>query len=177
MDCILFRHGIAVDPAEWDGKEAQRPLTPRGIEKTKLAALGLLRMDHVPTQIVSSPFSRALETANLIREAFEIKDDIQQWNGLVPDARPDRVLPWLADFPGDACVMCVGHEPHLGAAAAFLLFGAEAAGLSLKKSGACAIRFDGPPKPGEGVLRWWLMPAQLRELGKGETSRRSKKAR
>jgi phosphohistidine phosphatase len=46
-----------------------------------------------------------------------------------------------------------------------MLFGGPASGLALKKAGACAIRFEDGPKPGEGLLRWWLTPSQLRALG------------
>ena len=42
MECILFRHGIAVERADWDGEENLRPLTPKGVDKTREAASGLL---------------------------------------------------------------------------------------------------------------------------------------
>ena len=30
MQCILVRHGIAVEPDEWEGVEENRPLTEKG---------------------------------------------------------------------------------------------------------------------------------------------------
>ena len=30
MDCVLFRHGIAAERDEWEGPDADRPLTERG---------------------------------------------------------------------------------------------------------------------------------------------------
>jgi len=30
MDCVLIRHGIAVEPEEWEGSEENRPLTEKG---------------------------------------------------------------------------------------------------------------------------------------------------
>lgn len=55
MDCLLFRHGIAVDREDWDGPEPERPLTAKGAERTRQAAKGLARLDVVPTQILVQP--------------------------------------------------------------------------------------------------------------------------
>ncbi len=177
MECILFRHGIAVDREEWEGQEDHRPLTPKGVEKTREAAVGLSCSDVVPSHLVSSPFVRALDTAKILREVFKFHDDVQLCDALLPDASPDQLVTWLAGLPKDACALCVGHEPNLGEAAGFMLSGSTASGFSLKKAGAGAIWFDEKPKPGEGVLRWWLMPSQLRMMGKNERGRRRKGGR
>jgi phosphohistidine phosphatase len=86
---------------------------------------------------------------------------------LTPDAHPEKILTVLGGLPADATVLCVGHEPHLGGAAGVMLFGDPVPGLSLKKAGACCVRFDGRPAAGSGLLRWWIMPNQLRRLGRG----------
>ena len=166
MDCILFRHGIALDPEDWDGAEAKRPLTPHGAEKAEQAARGLLSVEVEPTHLLSSPYVRAFQTAERIREVLRTSFAIKRCNDLVPDAPPHLLFDRLAEMPPDACVICVGHEPHLSAAAGLMLGAGPVAGLAFKKAGACCIRFEGTVKPGEGILRWWLMPAQLRALGK-----------
>jgi phosphohistidine phosphatase len=166
MDCLLFRHGIAIDPEDWEGEEALRPLTPKGIEKAREAVAGLRRLDLVPTHILSSPFKRAIDTAKLLSEQFKAHLEVQVCDELLPDAPSDKLLPLLASLPDDACVACVGHEPQLGEAAGVMLFGRPVAGLSLKKAGACCIGFERPPKAGGGFLKWWMTPAQLRKLAK-----------
>jgi phosphohistidine phosphatase len=166
MDCLLFRHGIAVDQEDWDGPEPERPLTVKGVERTRQAARGLVRLEIVPTHILSSPFVRAVETARLVRELTRAKTDVRLCDELLPDAPPDKLFPLLTSLPENACVVCVGHEPHLGQAAGVMLFGRPVEGLSLKKAGACCIRFDRPPAGGYGALQWWLAPSQLRSLGK-----------
>jgi phosphohistidine phosphatase len=163
MDCILFRHGIALDRQDWDGEDTLRPLTAEGGRKARKALAGLRRLGVVPTHLFSSPFARALQTAELAQEVFKL-DDIQVQDALRPDAPPDRWLAIIASLPQEACALCVGHEPHLGAAAGVMLFGRAAAGLSLKKAGSCSVSFEGRPKAGRGVLNWWLTPAQLRAL-------------
>lgn len=168
MDCILFRHGIAADREAWDGPDADRPLVPRGIDKTRKAASGLRRLVAVPDVILSSPYTRAIETAGLLQEAIRFKGEIRICDELVPEAPADKLLVLLNSLPPDALVLCVGHEPHLGEAAGVMLVGRPVAGLSLKKAGACLIAFDGAPRAGEGALHWWLTPALLRDLRKGK---------
>lgn len=165
MECILFRHGIAMDREEWDGPDSQRPLTAKGAEKTRQAAEGLDRVKLAPTHVLSSPFLRAKETAKLVRDAFRLRGELQLCDELLPDSPPDKLLVLLNSLPEHACVICVGHEPHLGEAAGLMLFGEPVPALSFKKAGACSIRFDAAPKAGRGTLRWWLTPSQLRDLG------------
>lgn len=166
MECILFRHGIAMDREEWKGPDSQRPLTAKGAAKTRQAAAGLVRQGITPTHVVSSPYVRARETAKLVRDAFGVREEIQVCDELLPDSPPDKLLVLLSSLPQDACVICVGHEPHLGEAAGLILFGEPVPGLSFKKAGACSFHFDSAPKAGRGVLKWWLTPSQLRGLRK-----------
>jgi phosphohistidine phosphatase len=166
MDCILFRHGIAVEPEQWDGEEAKRPLTKKGLRRLREAVAGLAALNAVPTHIVSSSYVRARETAELLRDTLAPETDIKEYSELHPDGKPEKVLALLATFPADACVLCVGHEPNLGAVAGVMLCVKPVATLSLKKAGACLVRFEGAPKPGQGELRWWMMPSQVRAFRK-----------
>jgi phosphohistidine phosphatase len=172
MDCILFRHGIAVDREDWDGEEAQRPLTREGEEKTHQAASGLLRLNLAPTDVLSSPLSRALGTAKILVAVLGVRSEVRRCEELLPHAPPEKLLALLAALPQESCVICVGHEPHLGYTAGLMLAGQPVEGFSLKKAGAACIRFDTAPKPGAGALRWWLTPAQLRLLKKRSADRR-----
>lgn len=164
MECILFRHGIAMDRQDWDGEEALRPLTAEGRRKTRKALAGLRRQGARPTHVFSSPLARALQTAQLAQEVFGLREDIQVRDELLSDAPAEVLLAVIASLPGDACAIFVGHEPHLGAAASILVFGKSHGDLSLKKAGGCSISFEDKPRAGRGTLNWWLTPAQLRAL-------------
>lgn len=166
MDCVLIRHGIAVEREDWKGQESQRPLTPKGLERTREAASGLRRLDLAPTHLFSSPFVRAVETARVIRDEFRLREEIQMCEELLPDAPPEAFLAILNSLPDDACALFVGHEPNLGRGAGLMLAGKPIHGLPMKKAGACCVRFEGAPKAGQGLLQWWLTPAQLRKLKK-----------
>lgn len=167
MNCLLFRHGIAVSPEEWNGPEKERPLTKEGITKTEDAAEGLKRIGMKPTHLLSSPFTRTRQTADIAKKILQIKAIIQLCPELMSDQSPRLLFPILHRLPQDACVMCVGHEPHLGQSAALMIFGENASGLSIKKAGSCLISFDEKGEVGRGYLEWWMTPAQLRMLRKG----------
>jgi phosphohistidine phosphatase len=166
MHCVLLRHGIAVDREEWKGNETDRPLSEKGIKRTGQVARGLVALGIAPTHLLTSPLARAHETARMLQETFGGKPAIKLCDELLPDAPPDEFLPIVHALPPHACAICVGHEPHLGETAGLLLFGKPVAGLSLKKAGACLIEIPHPIKAGRGRLHWWLMPGQLRSLGK-----------
>ncbi|MDR4496037.1 MAG: histidine phosphatase family protein [Nitrospirales bacterium] len=168
MHCLLFRHGIAVSPHDWDGSELSRPLTKEGIIKTQKAAEGLYHLRMRPTHILCSPLTRTQETAQIAKEILACKAKIQLCPELVFDQSPLLLFPILNQFGPTDSVLCVGHEPHLGQTAAFMISGKECPGLSLKKAGAVLISFAGEVKPGYGELEWWVPPAQLRMLCRGE---------
>ncbi len=166
MDCVLFRHGIAVEREEWDGPDTDRPLTDRGSKRVSQVASGLKWLEVQPTYIFSSPLVRALETADILQASLSIPSGVKRVEELLPDANPERLLSLFRDLPPESCVLCVGHEPHLGLAASMILTGKPSTAFPFKKAGACLIELSVPPKVGRGVLRWWMEPGQLRALGK-----------
>lgn len=166
MDCILVRHGIAVERDEWEGDDADRPLTERGAKRVAQVAAGLKRLDLRPTHVFSSPLVRAVETAQILYTVMAPPNAAKPLEELLPDAAPGRFPTLLKDLQPDSCVLCVGHEPHLSLLAGLLLTGKPSASFRFKKAGACMIGLPFPLKIGRGVLHWWMEPGQLRILGK-----------
>ncbi len=166
MDCLLIRHGIAVDAEKWDGSEENRPLTEKGRKRVRQSAAGLVVVGCKPTRLFSSPFVRAYDTARLLRTVVCPTLKIETRDELAVGASPEQILSFLRACPADSTVVCVGHEPLLGEVAGVLVCGKPITGMALKKAGAALIHLPDGPKPGQGVLRWWLQPMQLRVLGK-----------
>lgn len=162
MDCILMRHGIAIDVEAWDGPDETRPLTGQGKKNLREAARGLVAMGLSPTHILSSPLTRARETANLVRESIGFSPAIVECEELAPGTSPEQLTALLSGFPSDAFVLCVGHEPLLGETAGYWLTGRSRKNFPIKKAGALRIRFDQTVAAGKGTLRWCCQPAQLR---------------
>jgi phosphohistidine phosphatase len=166
MDCILLRHGIAVERDEWKGSDGDRPLTERGAKRVAQAAAGLSRLGVQPTHVFSSPLIRAIETAKIVHHSLRVASAMQVVDELLPNASPQRLLSIIRKLPSESCMLCIGHEPQLGIAASVFLSGRVSASFPLKKAGACLIELPIPAKPGQGILRWWLTPSQLKALGK-----------
>jgi len=167
MRIYLFRHGPAGtrDVERWPD-DALRPLSSRGAERTEQAARGLARLERAATVVLSSPLTRAIQSAKLLRGALELEAPIEQLPALAPGGSYRAILERLARLDANAVVFLVGHEPDLGKLAGVLLFGAPASSLSLKKAGACAIVFEGPLKPGAAHLRAFLAPSILRRIAR-----------
>jgi len=170
MDCVFVRHGIAVAREEWEGKDVDRPLTEKGKRRVREVAAGLRRLEVRPTVIYASPARRTVETAQLLHGLLARSSLMELRDELLPEASPSEVVSLIQDLPPESCVVCIGHEPQLGMAASLLLSGRAYASFPMKKAGACLIELPIPAKPGRGVLRWWLMPGQLRAMGKRKTS-------
>jgi phosphohistidine phosphatase len=175
MDCILIRHGIAVKPNEWEGAEENRPLTEKGKKRIKQAAEGLAALDSKPTHLFTSPFVRAYDTARLLRAVVLPALKVETREELAVGAKPEQMVAFLHALPSDAVVMCVGHEPLLGEVASVLLCGKVLPSFALKKAGAACIEIEDGLKPGQGRLRWWLEPTQLRALAKRRRIREPEK--
>lgn len=171
LRCVLFRHGIAANREEWKGKDGDRPLTDKGKRRVRGAAAGLRRVDVCPTQILTSPLIRAVETAKALHVTLAVRSPLRSVNELLPDASPEKLIGLLDDLPRGSFLVCVGHEPQLGMIASILLTGRSSSAFPLKKAGACLIELPLPVKPGGGRLVWWLTPGQLRTIGKQKISK------
>ncbi len=157
MECILFRHGIAVEPDEWEGTEEKR---------TRQAAQGLAVLGCRPTHLLTSPFVRAYDTARFVRTAVCPSLKIETREELAAGTTPEQLVGFLHTLPSDAVVLCVGHEPLLGEVASLLLCGKVLSNFPLKKAGAASLELTDGVKPGQARLCWWLQSGQLRALGK-----------
>jgi phosphohistidine phosphatase len=164
MRIILFRHGPAEprDDGRWPD-DLKRPLTERGTSRTRRSARGIVRLEPTTSRVLTSPATRALETARLLSEALHLGAEPEVVQALAPGGSWRETLLRLGREGAETNVALVGHEPDLGLLAAALLFSVEADALAFKKAGACAIDCEVPER-GRGRLRWWLNPGALRAL-------------
>ena len=77
MRLYIVRHGIAVPHGTPGVAEDDRPLTDKGIRKTKEGATGLRKLGFVPEIILCSPLPRARQTAELLRRAYGKKSKLK----------------------------------------------------------------------------------------------------
>jgi phosphohistidine phosphatase len=129
------------------------------------AARGLARLVGAPDALATSPLVRAVQTADVVARALDVPA-AEELDALRPGSPPRALLPWLRAHRGADLVAAVGHEPHLGALASWLLAGRARPFLALKKGGACLLELGDPPGEGSALLLWMLAPGQLRRIGR-----------
>ncbi len=163
MDLYLVRHAIAHerDAEQWPD-DGQRPLTSEGVERFAEAARGLRRLVPEVDVVLSSPLTRAWQTAELLAEHARWPSPVP-CEALASGRTPDEALDAIREHAEADSAALVGHEPNLSELAAYLLTG-DGAGLAvvMKKGGVALLRFEGTPAPGAASLVWLLPPKVLR---------------
>lgn len=163
LEICFFRHGIAADRADPGiASDAERPLTDEGILKTRAAADGLKRMEMGFDKILTSPWLRARQTADILAEVLAL-GTAEELAELAGDRTPVELLKALARNHGRRTLL-VGHEPLLSATVIHALHGEFQ--IDLKKSGACAIQVANLPVVKSATLLWVMTAKQLRWIGK-----------
>ncbi len=71
MNLYIVRHAIAVDEGTADFEDSQRPLTDKGRRKMRQIAKGLRALGVEFDLILSSPYLRAQETAEILAECVQ----------------------------------------------------------------------------------------------------------
>lgn len=165
MLLYLIRHGIAVDrEAPNCPPDTERPLTPKGIKRSRAAALGLGALGVKPDAVLTSPWLRAVQTAEIFCEAigYPAKKMIRV-DALKGTASPADLLRELQRLKAKV-VFCFGHEPHLHLVIGQVLHsGAKI--TELKKAGLAVLELERASPPQGRLLA--LYPAStLRQLAK-----------
>jgi phosphohistidine phosphatase len=155
---LILRHGIAEERRTGRTDSARR-LTGAG--KVKLRqVLEIARAAGVkPSLILTSPYVRAAETAELAAEILGCADPIVQTDALLPSSPPRAVWRLIREHAGKTAILLAGHEPLLSETASFLL-GASWALMDLKKGALLRIDLDRLDEEPRGVLQW-LLTAKL----------------
>src|SRR5262245_59576712 len=135
MESYILRHGIAVDRGTPGyKKDSDRPLTNEGEEKMHQIAKAILAMDLNFDLILSSPYVRAQQTAQIV--AAELDEEVTFTDFLVPDGNPLELIREINDEKPQ-CVLLVGHEPDLSQLVSILMTGDSQSTIELKKGGLC----------------------------------------
>ena len=162
MILYIVRHGIAMDPTDPKSPpEPERPLTAKGVQKTRAAALGLRAWGVKPDVLITSPYVRAAQTAEIFAEALEFPPEkIRASEALKPAGNPADAIKEISRLRAKD-VMCFGHAPHLDQMI-YELAGARGAFTSLKKAGVAC--FEHAASHGRWELQWLATPKMLRQL-------------
>ncbi len=115
MKLWILRHGEAEGHARTD---AERNLTEHGRGEVLRSAAHLIGQPL--SAIIASPYVRAQQTAQLVREALGFEAQIRTVPWLTPEGNPVQVLEKL---DADDNVLLVSHQPLVGNLISFLQHG------------------------------------------------------
>lgn len=160
MEIYILRHGEA-QPRDEGVPEPDRKLTPKGKRDVDRVARLALAAKVNPGLVLSSPYRRASETAQIAAKVLGIKRQIVESSALLPQAHPKQVWKEVRSQSSAKELLLVGHEPQLSGLIAYFLAAPDLR-IDLKKSALVSIRIDqlGPEPHGE--LKWVLTPGLVR---------------
>jgi phosphohistidine phosphatase len=153
MQLYFLRHGEADWPG-WTKPDDERPLTDFGRKEVRQVAKFLNRLKVKADLIVTSPFPRALQTAEVAAE--QLKTKLRQDEALEPGFGISE-LRTLLKRHGSKVLMLVGHEPDFSSVISAL----TDASLKLSKAGVVLVDID--PETEKGRLLWLFPPKFARK--------------
>jgi phosphohistidine phosphatase len=161
MRLIIIRHAIAVPHGTPGYADEDRPLTPEGETKFRESARGLARAYDRPDALLTSPWLRARQTADIAAEAWgdiEVREEDALAGGSF-----EQIAAAVGKHADQGLVALFGHEPDVSTVVARLLGTSASERLTFKKGGAALL--DVPGKMAEGgALVWYVAPRVLRAV-------------
>lgn len=162
MNIYLFRHGISIDRADPAcPADPERFLTDKGKKRTRAAAAGVASLGVSCDAVISSPYLRARQTAEIVAKALKYGDEIETDDALIWSRPPGDIA---ANLEGrrEAAIMLVGHAPHLDELAGWLV-GAGRAVTQMKKASLLVLECEALRRGG-AIIAGYYPPRALRAL-------------
>ena len=153
MEIYLVRHAEAVEQAE-GVEDSTRWLTKKGRKAMQKAACRLHKKRVRPEQIITSPLTRAVQTAELLMVEVGSHAELSADRRLAPESSAEQVVALIQSRQKVESIMLVGHEPLLSQTAALLLGKEQVAGLG---KGTC-LCLELRLKPGKPARFLWSAP-------------------
>ena len=166
MDLYVLRHGLAEDRNyQKYPDDRERPLTRKGMARLARQVKGMNSLKITPEVVVSSPLTRAMQTAEIVLDGLAATCRLEVSDALAPSAYPQDIIDELARTRSSlASVMVVGHEPHLSSLVSLVSSGSPDAAIRLRKGGLCKLRIPILGTGRSGRIEWSITPRQMTRL-------------
>lgn len=163
MNLYLLRHGLAeeLDSAGLT-RDSERRLTEKGERKLRQIAQAMKALELSFDVILSSPYVRARQTAEIIAEVLHERKRIEVSDHLIPSGNSKKLIELLnrSDPPLED-VLLVGHEPHLSELISLLVSGKPGFAVVMKKGGLCKLDVETLHHGRCAALEWLLTPGVM----------------
>ncbi|PHM38332.1 phosphohistidine phosphatase SixA [Xenorhabdus innexi] len=156
MYVFIMRHG---DAAFDSTSDATRELTPQGYQESQKMALWLEQQQPEIDRILVSPYIRARQTLQVVRESLTLPDSEEMLEELTPSGDAALVASYLQVLAeqGNKAVLLVSHLPLVGYLVSELC-PVQVPPMFSTSSIAC-VELDNQTQ--KGCLLWQTSPAQL----------------
>ena len=163
MNLFILRHGLAGEPGDPAYKsDSERPLTPKGRRKLRDVTDAMNALELAFELILSSPYARAKQTAEIVAEAFGAEKKLELSDSLTPSGSTRELIELLKRrTPPLKSVLLVGHEPYLSGLISLLVSGSSGFHVALKKAGLCRLEVESLRQGRCAELVWLLSPKQM----------------
>lgn len=162
-----MRHAQAVEPSKKGFEiDSDRTLTREGKARTRQIARAMRRLELSFNIIVSSPYCRARQTAEIVAKILEAEDRIMLSNHLAPTGEAVSLIAELhRRYSYLDQVLLVGHEPYLSRLIAKLVTGQLNLAVSVKKAALVKLSMDSLRYARCARLEWLIPPKILIAMG------------
>jgi phosphohistidine phosphatase len=162
MILYIVRHGIAINRTDPQcPPDPERYLTEDGLKKTRQAAEGVVALEAEPDLFLSSPYVRAIQTAEIFADVLHwAKSKIRRTGALLPGAAAAGLFKELAQEKRSKSVFAFGHAPNVDQLIA-LAVNSKQNITELKKAGVAALELRHISPPAAKLL-WIATPKLLR---------------
>jgi len=162
MNLFILRHGIAEECVLPDFDDANRKLTAKGRSRLKKITAAMRKMELSFDLILTSPYLRAAQTAQIVANELKLKKQLQTADELMPDGNVKKLIARVTKLkPAPRNLLLVGHEPCLSQLIALLVGGNDKAAIDLKKGGLGKLELKSLSFGRCATLAWLLTPKQM----------------
>ena len=158
MKIVFIRHAEAIERTESIGDEG-RYLTPEGRYQFRKTAKTMRNEGLDPNLILTSPYLRAVQTADILAEKISYVGSLMTVEELEPGFDLEMLKKLVTSYKSVKELVLVGHEPDLGIIISSLISLPE--GLTLQKGDALKLCVDPEDLGAAASFKWMAVGRKL----------------
>lgn len=164
MEIFLLRHGIAVERDVFElENDSARPLTAKGKRQLRHVSAAIKKLELNFDLILSSPFLRAKETAEIVAADLKLEKRLKFSDALTPEHDVKNFAQQLQKLkPSPKRILLVGHEPFLSRLISQWVTGGLSLQMDFKKGGLVKLEAEKLSAGKCATLAWLLTPKQMK---------------
>jgi phosphohistidine phosphatase len=150
-------------------KDEKRPIDKLGEEQSHDVGRALAYLGVTANVIISSPLTRAMQTAQIVSQEIGYEEKIVLDDALRPEATFEKFKALLNRHKDKPAIMVVGHDPSMTEFVNRVLSGgAPLAAVEMKKGGVAKVDIE---IRRQAVLRWCITPKVVQKIQRSSAKR------